>query len=430
MKTYQYIIPIVINLVQSLNIHSQELKVGDILPNVTVRNLYNGPADSINLSETKSKLILLDFWGTGCLSCLKSFPKLDSIKERFSKDVQIILINRESKDSTLRYLAKRKNIRMPKNVPFLSSDTVLHRLFPHVFVPHLVWIDSNRTVISITYGENATVDNVSAYLKRKSLAMVEKKDTINKDYSEEELWMAQTALNSNALPYYSYIANYFPGTRGGAGIRSEIPGGPTNQIYIEGGTILELYATAFAEWYKYPFRLHSNTIILKVSDSSKYLYPKNINELIPWLAKNGYSYRLRVPEEKASQLFMYMKNDLERYFGLKARIIKKEIPCIVVSRDKKVAVQKKHSQSEIDNSLNLLWSRLSWYIKMKLDDDASPEPFINLFNEKPDFTLLINKENWERWDHKNLKPLQEELKRNGITISRRLYTTDVLVISE
>ncbi len=430
MKAYQYIIPVVVTLVQSLNIHAQELKVGDTLPEVTIRNLYNGPTDSIDLSSTKTKLILLDFWGTGCLSCLKSFPKLDSIQERFTENVQIVLINKESKDSTLKYLSKRKNIRMPRNVPFLSSDTILHRLFPHVFVPHLVWLDSSRTVISITYGENATVNNVSEYLQRKSLSMVEKKDTINKDYSEEELWMAQTALNSNALPYYSYIANYFPGTRGGAGIRSDIPGGPVTQIYIEGGTILELYTTAFAEWYKYPFRLHSNSVILVVRDSSKYLYPKNINELIPWLTKNGYSYRLRVPEKKASQLFTFMKNDLNRFFGLKARIVRKEVLCIVVSRTKKTPLQKKHPEREIDNSLHLPWSRLSWYIKMKLDDDASPEPFINLYEEKLDFTVSINKENWERWDHKNLQPLQEELKKYGIMISKRHHTTDVLVISE
>lgn len=430
MKAYQYIILVIITLVQSVNIYAQELKTGDKFPNLIIRGLFNEPSDSMDLLSIKSKLIILDFWGIGCVSCLKSFPKLDSIQRHFKDDVQIILINKESKDSTLRYLAKLKHLRIPQNVPFLFGDTTLHRLFPHDFVPHVVWLDSNKTIVSVTYGQNTTIANIRNYLQHKPLVMLEKKDTVNKERKESELWLAQTALNSNALPYYSYIAKFIPGTHGGSGIGSNVPAGPITQIYIEGGTILEFYTTAFAEWYKYPFILHSNSVELNVSNPSKYLPPKDINQLIPWIVKNGYSYGLRVPDDKAPQFFNFMKNDLNRYFGLKARIAKKKISCITVCSIRQPLIRKDHAQEDTLNYLHMPWSRLSWQIKMRLDFDGSPEPFINLCDKKLDFDVSINKQNWEGWDYKNLKPLQEELERYGIIISKRPYTTEVLFISE
>lgn len=409
---------------------AQELKLGSKFPTTTLKDLYNSDADSIEIAPGNRKLWLLEFWGTGCSACLKSFTKLDSINSRFGKSVQVILINRESKDSTLKYLAKRKVIRLPKDVPFHSGDTMLNQLFPHFFVPHLVWIDSTNTVVSITYGANATVSNILRYLQGDHLDLVVKKDTVLKDYSDDELKLAQLARDNDALEYYSYLTKFIPGLPGGAGVRNKTRGGPIHQIHVDQATVLDLYRVAYSEWHKLPYLLHSNSVDLKIRDSTKYIPPSDINLYYSWKVKNSYSYRLNVPEEKAKQLFNFMKKDLERLFGLNAYITRKKISCIVLSRSKNLRTIKKDNKIDSSNSLRFSWSRFTWLLRKRIDNEACPEPFMNLIRFKSESTIFINKHKWESWSSTNLEPLLEELEKYGIIISKRLQKVNVLVITD
>lgn len=408
---------------------AQELKIGSKFPITTLKDLYNSDKDSIEIAPGKSRLWLLELWGTGCLACVKSFPKLDSIQSRFGKSVQIILINKESRDSTLKYLAKRKGINLPKNIPLFSGDTLFSQLFPYLYVPHLVWLDSTNTVMSITYGENATIPNVSKYLQGDQLTLVEKRDTIYKDYSDD-LMVAQLAIENDALEYFSYLTKYIPGLSSGSRVKNNTQDGRINQIHVDQATILELYKRAYSEWYKFPFFLHSNSVVLKIQDSAKYIPPEDINLFYNWREKNKYSYRLLVPEEKASQLFVFMKRDLERLFGLSARIVPKKIPCFVLEEGEYPRILGGEHNIDSSNCLKFTWSRFTWLLKSRIDNEASPEPFVNLTKINNDFLVYIHKQNWKDWNSSYLNPLAEELKKYGLTITKRPHEMDVLILSD
>jgi thiol-disulfide isomerase/thioredoxin len=58
------------------------LTVGDTVPDITIRNVYNYPDSVIKLSDLKGKLTILDFWATWCGSCLSAFPEMHDLKKR------------------------------------------------------------------------------------------------------------------------------------------------------------------------------------------------------------------------------------------------------------------------------------------------------------------------------------------------------------
>ena len=122
----------------------QGLRPGDELPVKVFRKTLNTQGDSIDLSINPPPLTILDFWGTGCKGCVRNFPHTDSIQQKFAGQVRFVMINRESKDSTIRFFKKRSKLRFP-SLPFITSDKDLNLLFPHRGQPYCVWLDSALT---------------------------------------------------------------------------------------------------------------------------------------------------------------------------------------------------------------------------------------------------------------------------------------------
>lgn len=70
--------------------------------------LNNGK--TVQLSDLKGKVVLLDFWYRGCLPCLKATPDLMKLQEEFKNDLVIIGINdRDDKEDVTDYYSYKKN---------------------------------------------------------------------------------------------------------------------------------------------------------------------------------------------------------------------------------------------------------------------------------------------------------------------------------
>ena len=146
------------------NTNAQELKIGDKMPGLTLKNVLNYKTDEIDLSDLGGKLLIFEFWGPTCLSCIRAFPKIDSLQKAFGGQVQFIMVNKDSKDSTKRFFNYRKRIKMPA-VPFVTGDKVLRKLFPHVGEPFCVWVDQQGVVQSKS--GDTKYNDIAAFLKGK-----------------------------------------------------------------------------------------------------------------------------------------------------------------------------------------------------------------------------------------------------------------------
>jgi thiol-disulfide isomerase/thioredoxin len=142
---------------------------------------------------TRNRLIILDFFATWCGSCYKRFPHLDSLQRELGDSVSIILVNtvsaREDSLKVIHFFASRKTPDgLPYQFRFILGDSVLNKHFPHILIPHYVWIYNNR-FIAATGPEWITASNIRKVLsgipvrweiKNDSLQFEKRKRLINK----------------------------------------------------------------------------------------------------------------------------------------------------------------------------------------------------------------------------------------------------------
>ncbi|MCD8540458.1 MAG: TlpA family protein disulfide reductase [Leadbetterella sp.] len=92
---------------------AQVLKVGDSIPpelwdlTLPVVNHPEGK-ETVTLREHKDKLIILDFWATWCVPCIKSLNKLDNLQKEFGEQLAIVPVTRETSEIALKMIQKKE----------------------------------------------------------------------------------------------------------------------------------------------------------------------------------------------------------------------------------------------------------------------------------------------------------------------------------
>lgn len=428
LKHFSFSIVLVLFFVQSLiTLHAQQLKVGDRLPDGVFSNLLNSHASALRLSEIKTDLILLDFWGHRCLTCIQAFPKLDSLQKQFKERLQIIAVNQESLSETSAFLKKRKISTL--SFPMLAGDTILGKLFPQNFHPWHVWIDRNRTVRYITHGYSATYENISAFLAGQELEVEQlsyspggKRFNSISEFFDKNDFRMQTC---------SYIALCSAENHVGTVDRKARDGKP-NWIARECYSVVNLLKDAFEERDKYDFR-SAGSVVVKVSDSSKYFKPKNSTSWDVWKVNNSYTYELILPESKSNDVYKVMQDDLVRYFNLNVSVQQRMVKCFVLVRTSQIdkikadtSLQKRRYIEGLISFQNRPIRSLIKHLTANLFTRYS-QPVADGTGYYGNVDLLLNTEPFADQD---MEGIRQELKRYDLDLIEQDWITDVLVIEE
>lgn len=150
----------------------QGLEVGDKMPDISLGELSGSDLKIAKISDLKGKLIILDFWNTGCASCIAAFPKMEGLQKKFGDKIQILLVNPWETEGHIQKAFERRNhnrspetkVKLP-NLPSLTAERNLLTIFPMRFVPHHVWIDQNGMIALIGHGFNTHAEKIDALLK-------------------------------------------------------------------------------------------------------------------------------------------------------------------------------------------------------------------------------------------------------------------------
>ena len=113
-----------------------EIKIGDSLPPIPPLKVVQSNSAQISLEDFKGRAIILDFWHQYCPTCIQTFAKLESFQRGFKDSLVVIPVTFQSEKSILDFLAKRKSIGMPVNLPSIVEDTLLRKYFPHLEKTH------------------------------------------------------------------------------------------------------------------------------------------------------------------------------------------------------------------------------------------------------------------------------------------------------
>lgn len=404
MKTFNWLFLITII---PFSANAQLLNPGQQCPDIISTEVINHNEKIFRLSSLKGKLIVFDFWNHSCITCVRDFSRLDSLQKQFKDKIQIILVCREGRDSTLRFFAKRKKIRMP-DVPLITNEAAAWSLFTKDKTPFQAWVDTAGRFLFKTGSYNLTATNISRYLEGRPLAI--------KDRSQLQRTLSATNTTVTASPlFHSRISHCDPETYPAVIENMTIQEGRATRIHIPHSSILKLYCTAYKEFNRYRFST-TGQVILNVRDSFRFQQPVATEQIDDWEARHCYDYELIIPAKFKSIRYRYMQEDLQRFFGLKAVVEKRMVRALVLRRTSNQDNLRSRGGSPVD-------SLVQSSNRLPVNDS------IRVFRNKP-FNVFVNRlTSWINY-HCKLQFVNETGYEGNIDIRLREISIDPLNLAE
>lgn len=430
---------------------AQEIKIGDVCPDLPLRNIINYPKQSAKISDFKGKLLILDFWATWCAPCVSSFPKSEALQKQFEGKLQIMPVAYEDTKTVSLFLRKLEHAKgfLP---PSVTGDTILAQTFKHTALPHYVWIDSGGKVAAITGMDEVNAANVEAVLKNQSLSMAEKKDDLRiMDLMNEAAFkLGNPVIRGNETHIESVdeqdVLFHSVFTKGLPGLESFAHDDSCRFSGIN-MTIQNLFKSAFGNGNRGNYNrsylfVADNRSVWEVSDSSLYFYTnakgnslKTLKQMNEWNDKIGFCYELTVPRfEDRNKKYMLMRQDLNRYFGdlmgIEGHLEKRKMKCLILvrtSQEDKLATRGGQQERDDNQYYFHLRNLPLWWLLVRLSTyyfQNSPLPLLDEtnYNGNVDLDLSCNLS--------DVKSLSTELAKYGLKFEEAEREIDMIVISD
>lgn len=408
-------------LIQAINIcHAQEtLQAGMQMPDVRINNITNHPAAFLQTSQLKGKAVILYFWSTWCGSCISSMPKLQALQQKFHDRLQILMITPED-SLKIERLYKRREYLKNLRLPLVLNDTMLAKYFPHDGVPHIVWINSRQQICAITGGAELTEPAIELFINEAPVNLENKTYT---SVDPEKTSLHSIAREDNRL-FSSSLTKSIRSVTGGMGIYKQ--GNNRIKIVALNRPIIDMYAFACRKLIKLLPQEYDDRVLLFMKDKSRFLIPADPKRFL----SAAYCYELVVDEVSESitenDCLKFMRQDLDRYFGVTSAVEGRNIPCYVIkysgSMKKKSGdtAYVKYHQDEIEFH-NQPPSRLLPYLN-QYGDFKLPLVFEGYSEVKISIRLKQNKMSFEE--------IRELLSECGLSIVPENREINVLVIKD
>lgn len=397
------------------------LAVGDKCPDLILQSIINSPLKSAKLSSFKGKLVILDFMGTFCTTCINNLPLFDSLQKRFGNRMQIIPVTRQKKE-LVQNLLNRKFMQ-GNSLPFVVEDRELSAHFPHAYLPHEAWIDGNGIVKAITSEQYITAANIEAVVRGEKINWPTK---IDRDDIADALPLLVPNPAALPLPQPRYYAMLSPFMEGVLGNSVQVTDSANNTIafYMKNREIIPLYMLALQVAGKKVSAAAKN-LLVEVKDSSRFFYNSKKEYRDEWNRKNAYCYEAVLPLNSPAQIRAeWIISDLNRYLGLQAGLEQRTKPCWVV---------KKLPASGYTDS-----TCAGKQVSNKKRRIGTIDELIKHLNYEPQLPLLINetgtaidvKEEPNMEALKNKQALEDFLSRYGLCLQEEPRQVEVFVIRD
>lgn len=394
------------------------LGIGDTVPDVALNEMTNYKTSSAKLSDFKGDLLLLDYWGTWCSGCLQSFPKMDSLKREFEA-VQVLLVNTKSKiskdnEEKIQNTLKRLNERTGSDIrlPVVYNNDRLDALFPLKYIPQVVWISKNK-VIAITGSEEVTAKNISTVLNGGILNVRTKKDLLSFD-NHKPLFEEGNGGNPRQILYRSMITGYLEGLGAASGYRME------NSKIIGAFNLNQSFLTLVKDAFRDSIKFADNRILIESSKAN--LLPSKEDPRASY-----YCYELTIPPGNDLQVREYMRQDLQKYFGIRVHNETRKIKCLVLRDGRTVPFTKQKEVKDYDlqeNSKRKFIYNQPLPFALQLLNEYSRLPIIDLTNSKTNISIDLP------FDLTDVKALQIAFKKSGFKLREEQRPLEVTVISD
>jgi len=409
------------------------LVVGDTLPIFKIPKLINSNGKSINTSDYREKLLIIDFWAITCSNCIEALPKMEALEKKFGSILKILPVTTQlSEDKVLHFLKNNTyTLKYTKDLigPSVVEDTIFKNYFKHKLIPHEVWVYKGK-IIAITSLEYVDEYNINKVLRGENINWPIKNDFYEVDLTKPLFTINQSQLNPVTKLAYVAMSDFKPNVNspvystGGSGIYRDNKMKTVRTFFLNQG-IADTYLTYWSKLINYralirpdPLSTKPNQIVWEVSDRSRYIYEKKLgNYMADWIIKNGICFESLVSDtgQNDKQIFVAAIHDLNRLLGLNVRWEKRTEKVYVLKKNSKV---KKVSQDRKGSK----YSVYDIYMNFNAEVD---NPY--LFNESGDNRTEI-KLDLNSWN--DVEKLGDGLEKAGFTLSKETRSVDKLIFTE
>ncbi len=152
-------------LFSSLAMCQSGYEVNDATKDFTVNKILNYSVAESTFQQLNDKLLVVDFFGTWCIPCIKALPKLSALQEKYKGQINIVLVSDEPEEKLKTFLSKQKNFTLPVIV---DEQGIFTKLFQPPAYPYTAIVGKNGKVLAISAQEEMNEISIEKWLKEQN----------------------------------------------------------------------------------------------------------------------------------------------------------------------------------------------------------------------------------------------------------------------
>ena len=135
---------------------------GNEVKNLPIKKIMNYKVPVKSLQQLEATVTILDFFGTWCAPCIKALPKLETLKNKFAADLNIVLVSIEKESTLQSFISKRQPF--PFSI-IVDGDNLFTDAFMPPSYPYTIILDKNRKILAILNAADITEDMLIKFIK-------------------------------------------------------------------------------------------------------------------------------------------------------------------------------------------------------------------------------------------------------------------------
>jgi thiol-disulfide isomerase/thioredoxin len=344
------LLPVVNSLMAQEDIFpDNKAQIGQSLSGLKFSKVLNYSKTELSMDDLRGKWVILDFWGLGCTTCIKKMPELNELQKRFSNKLQILPVGSSSEQTQLYFkklIAKNHWI-----LPSLFDDSLFTR-YKVRGVPYEVWIDDKGIIQAFTGGDVLTSENLEAFIKGNKISYSGSNVTV----PVKNIRTSNNARSTLGDSVFFFRSTLTPFNNAGGGTSRTMDS--TRFMYCT--SVLNMYQITYQPYFS------NSRIIVSSKDSNK--ISDHLNE--------KYCYELFIPPFRKKDAGEFILQDLERYFGYRAKIEIRETAVLDLVRTDTINIKTKGGEilddctaaglHLINQPFSYLIDRLDYYLGEKI----------------------------------------------------------------
>ena len=408
------------------------VKIGENIPNIEINSIINFRKSTLFIDELKGKYLILDFWSTNCLPCIRAFPILKRTVDKYSRYIEMLPVTYEDKVVVLRLLEHLRDSYSLK-IPSATNDRILNSLFPHIATPFYVLIDNYGKVK--WFGNAFNEDTLVTQLRADSILNNNNERTkwlnentireSNSDTTESLFSMIsrlgiqefaqEVSVDSNIVSC-RLLTKYIPLFRGSFGHYTD------NSFYVGNASIMFLFQLAYSNGDPFKFSPGWSRVELITSDTlslnADIEHSKGI-EYETWRSEPGHNWNYFIKASSSGlekkTCYEFMKEDLQEKFPfISASVESKFIPVLVLTRYGK---NSPFINSNGKSTMASLFNLIKWRIQNEtIIDETGYTGNIDI--------------NLEGANFKNIDLLNQKLIKFGLELRKANRKIEILIIRD